>query len=68
MADPVQQQQQEEDTISSSGSSTIPNWRLIPSEADDYKSYLIGRSTWSEQQYKDSLDLYEEFVKCSVRP
>jgi FAD synthetase len=46
-------------------STTIPNWRLLPKRADDYRSHLMDRSPWSEQQYKDSLQLYEDLMSCT---
>lgn len=45
--------------------SSIPNWRLIPSESEDYSKHLFGRPLWSEEQYKDSLELYNDFMSCS---
>ena len=46
------------------GAST-PNWRVIPSEADDYKTHLVGREPWSEAQFQNSLDLYDRLMSCT---
>jgi FAD synthetase len=43
----------------------IPNWRVIPSEADDYSHYLVDRAPWSEAQWEESLALYDHFHSCS---
>ncbi|KAL3906832.1 MAG: hypothetical protein SGILL_009117, partial [Bacillariaceae sp.] len=48
-----------------SSQETIPNWRMIPKEADDYRTHLEERSPWSEQQYKESLQLYEDLMGCT---
>jgi FAD synthetase len=45
--------------------SSIPNWRLVPSEAEDYSKHLFGRPLWAEEQYEDSLKLYDAFMSCS---
>eukprot|EP00537_Pseudo-nitzschia_pungens_P013429 CAMPEP_0172386754 /NCGR_PEP_ID=MMETSP1061-20121228/4212_1 /TAXON_ID=37318 /ORGANISM="Pseudo-nitzschia pungens, Strain cf. pungens" /LENGTH=725 /DNA_ID=CAMNT_0013116215 /DNA_START=318 /DNA_END=2498 /DNA_ORIENTATION=+ len=47
------------------GTSAVPNWRLIPKEADDYKAHLVDRPSWSENQYRESLELYEQLTSCS---
>lgn len=55
--------------LSSSSSTASPsisnsNWRMIPKEADDYKKHLAVRSRWSEDQYKESLELYDRLISC----
>ena len=45
--------------------SSMPNWRQIPSKAEDYSEHLTGRPPWSNSQYQDSLKLYEHFMSCS---
>jgi FAD synthetase len=56
-------------SLMSTSSATTPtasvsNWRLIPKDADEYKKYLVERPTWSPDQYKDSLELYERLTSC----
>ena len=46
-------------------STVIPNWRVIPANADDHGTHLIGRETWSEEQFSASLALYDRFMQCS---
>ena len=43
----------------------MPNWRVIPSEADDYSHYLVDRAPWSEAQWEESLALYDHLQSCS---
>ena len=45
--------------------STTNNWRIIPTISDDHAAKLIGRPTWSETQYKESLELYHQLMSCS---
>jgi FAD synthetase len=53
-------------SFSSSVESTeIPNWRSIPKESENYKSYLVHRSDWSDAQYKESLQLYSDLMACT---
>lgn len=56
-------------TIGSSSSvestDEIPNWRSIPKESEDYKSYLVHRSIWTDEQYEESLQLYDDFMACT---
>jgi FAD synthetase len=42
-----------------------PNWRVVPASSDSYESHLSGRSTWSEEQFQESLQLYEQLTSCS---
>ena len=44
---------------------TSNNWRTIPAQSDDYARLLTGRPTWSETQYKESLELYHQLMSCS---
>jgi len=50
--------------MSTAPSASVSNWRLIPKEADEYKSLLVDRSTWSQDQYDESLRLYERLMSC----
>jgi FAD synthetase len=59
------QSHSQSDTTSTSSQETQPNWRLIPKESDDYRSRLIDRSPWSESQYNESLQLYEDLMSCT---
>eukprot|EP00980_Cylindrotheca_fusiformis_P000666 scaffold160_cov136-Cylindrotheca_fusiformis.AAC.13 len=52
-------------TLDVVGVSSIPNWRQIPSESEDYGKHLLGRPPWTEEQYRESLSLYEDFMSCS---
>ena len=45
--------------------STTNNWRIIPTVSEDHAAQLIGRPTWSETQYKESLELYHQLMSCS---
>eukprot|EP00534_Pseudo-nitzschia_fraudulenta_P012766 CAMPEP_0201207722 /NCGR_PEP_ID=MMETSP0851-20130426/175001_1 /ASSEMBLY_ACC=CAM_ASM_000631 /TAXON_ID=183588 /ORGANISM="Pseudo-nitzschia fraudulenta, Strain WWA7" /LENGTH=676 /DNA_ID=CAMNT_0047496193 /DNA_START=226 /DNA_END=2256 /DNA_ORIENTATION=- len=54
---------QVEDTVGST-STSVSNWRLIPKNEDDYKNHLVERPAWSEEQYKESLDLYNLLTNC----
>lgn len=44
---------------------TAPNWRVIPATSDDYKPHLDDRPTWSNEQFQESLKLYEQLTSCS---
>eukprot|EP00533_Pseudo-nitzschia_delicatissima_P007866 CAMPEP_0116086700 /NCGR_PEP_ID=MMETSP0327-20121206/4990_1 /TAXON_ID=44447 /ORGANISM="Pseudo-nitzschia delicatissima, Strain B596" /LENGTH=651 /DNA_ID=CAMNT_0003577759 /DNA_START=240 /DNA_END=2195 /DNA_ORIENTATION=+ len=44
--------------------SAVSNWRLIPKDAEEYKSLLVDRSPWSQDQYEESLRLYERLMSC----
>jgi len=46
-------------------SQTIGNWIVIPAKSDDHANQLMGRPTWSENQYLESLELYESLIGCS---
>ncbi len=50
--------------MSTTPSASISNWRLIPKEAEEYKSLLVDRSPWSQDQYEESLRLYERLMSC----
>jgi FAD synthetase len=53
-------------TTAAQQEAAIPNnWRVIPSEADDYSHYLVDRAPWSEAQWEESLALYDHFHNCS---
>lgn len=52
-------------TTAADQETAIPNWRVIPSEADDYNHYLVDRASWSEAQYEESLTLYDHLHNCS---
>jgi FAD synthetase len=43
----------------------IPNWRVIPSEADDYSHYLVDRAPWSEARWEEALALYDHLHNCT---
>jgi len=43
---------------------SVSNWRLIPKDADEYKNYLVDRTPWSQDQYLESLELYERLMSC----
>ena len=43
---------------------SVSNWRHVPKDSDGYKKYLIERPLWSEDQYKESLALYEQLTSC----
>jgi FAD synthetase len=45
--------------------SSIPNWRLTPSDLEDYDEHLAGRPAWANEQYQESLSLYEAFMNCT---
>ena len=45
-------------------STSTSNWRLIPKDAEEYRSLLVERSAWSQDQYKESLQLYERLMSC----
>jgi len=45
-------------------STSVPNWRLIPKDADEYKNYLAERPPWSQEQYEESLELYKRLTTC----
>jgi FAD synthetase len=42
----------------------IPNWRVIPADAEDYAKHLHDRAYWSPTQLKESLALYEKLISC----
>eukprot|EP00532_Pseudo-nitzschia_australis_P018092 CAMPEP_0168311094 /NCGR_PEP_ID=MMETSP0142_2-20121227/67184_1 /TAXON_ID=44445 /ORGANISM="Pseudo-nitzschia australis, Strain 10249 10 AB" /LENGTH=694 /DNA_ID=CAMNT_0008263981 /DNA_START=1803 /DNA_END=3887 /DNA_ORIENTATION=+ len=46
-------------------SSSISNWRLVPKDTDDYNSYLLERTPWSDDQYQESLEFYEQLTGCN---
>eukprot|EP00535_Pseudo-nitzschia_heimii_P006295 CAMPEP_0197190280 /NCGR_PEP_ID=MMETSP1423-20130617/21361_1 /TAXON_ID=476441 /ORGANISM="Pseudo-nitzschia heimii, Strain UNC1101" /LENGTH=675 /DNA_ID=CAMNT_0042642625 /DNA_START=152 /DNA_END=2175 /DNA_ORIENTATION=+ len=43
---------------------SVLNWRHVPKDSDDFKKYLIERPLWSQEQYKESLELYERLTSC----
>jgi FAD synthetase len=49
----------------STESADIPNWRLLPEEMDDYRSHLVNRPRWSDEQYEASLKLYDDLMACT---
>lgn len=51
-------------TSSVTSSTDISNWRLVPKDAEEYKSYLVTRPPWSQDQYEESLQLYEQLTSC----
>lgn len=50
----------------STEASTVPNWRVLPRGATDYEigNLLFLHSDWSEDQYAESLELYDRFMDC----
>ena len=45
--------------------STAPNWKVIPANSEDYGAHLDERPSWSEEQFQESLKLYEQLTSCS---
>jgi FAD synthetase len=41
------------------------NWRVIPPQSEDYSAQLVGRGSWSEAQFEDSLLLYDRLMSCT---
>lgn len=47
----------------------IENWRVLPvpnmEDTAQYRLELSTRAAWSEETYRDSLELYESFMQCT---
>ena len=50
--------------MSATPGTSTSNWRLVPKDADEYRSHLVERTSWSQDQYKESLQLYERLLSC----
>ena len=52
-------------TVAASEAAAIPNWRLLQKNEKDLGSKLSLRAPWSENQYQESLKLYNRFMDCA---
>ena len=59
-----------DEAVGSSAPASIPNWRVIaqPSEDPSYhkqtQGILVRRGTWSDDCYRQALDLYDQLMAC----
>ena len=42
----------------------LGNWRLVSNDSNDYENQLLERLQWSNEQFEESLDLYERLMNC----
>lgn len=50
---------------STAPTSTIPNWRVLHKDEADIGALLSLRAPWSQEEYQESLKLYERLMECA---